>query len=34
MLERGPSVTPSIFIHVVLGAFFLFFLLQTKKLPA
>jgi hypothetical protein len=34
MLEGGPSVTPSIFIHVVLGAFFLFFLLQTKKLPA
>jgi hypothetical protein len=34
MLEGGPSGTPSIFIHVVLGAFFLFFLLQTKKLPA
>ena len=34
MLGGGPSATPSIFIHVVLGAFFLFFLLQAKKLPA
>jgi len=34
MLGSGPSATPSIFIHVVLGVLFLFFLLKAKKLPA
>ncbi len=34
MLGGGASATPSIFIHVVLGVLFLFFLLQTKKVPA
>ena len=31
MLGAGASATPSLFLHVVLGGFFLFFLLQTKK---
>lgn len=34
MLGGGASATPSIFIHVVLGVLFLFFLLQTKKVSA
>jgi hypothetical protein len=34
MVGAGAGATPSIFIHVVLGVLFLFFLLQTKKLPA
>ncbi|HLQ64701.1 MAG TPA: hypothetical protein VK201_08345, partial [bacterium] len=34
MLGAGESATPSILIHVVLGVLFLYFLLQTKKLPA
>lgn len=33
MLGAGASATPSIFIHVVLGVLFLFFLLQVKKVP-
>ena len=33
MLGGGASATPSILIHVVLGVFFLFFLLQAKKVP-
>jgi hypothetical protein len=33
MLGGGASATPSIFIHVVLGVLFLFFLLQAKKVP-
>jgi len=34
MLGAGAGATPSMLIHVVLGVLFLFFLLQTKKLPA
>lgn len=33
MLGAGASATPSIFIHVVLGVLFLFFLLQVNKVP-
>ena len=33
MLGGGASATPSILIHVVLGVFFLFFLLQAKRVP-
>lgn len=33
-LGAGAAATPSILIHVVLGAFFLFFLLQTRKATA
>ena len=32
-LGAGASATPSILIHVVLGGFFLLFLLQAKKVP-
>ncbi len=34
MLGAGAGATPSIFTHVVLGALFLFFLFQAKKVPA
>jgi hypothetical protein len=34
MLGGGASATPSIVIHVVLGGFFLYFLLRVKKVPA
>ena len=33
MVGAGAGATPSIFIHVVLGVLFLFFLLQAKRVP-
>jgi hypothetical protein len=33
MLGGGASAAPSIFTHIVLGGFFLFFLLRLEKVP-